>query len=139
MLEQPGLHSETRIHIHTKMQITSAARSKLDGHNMSLQKRCVHAVLGTRNMSGICLLNRNKLNPSFHPNLSKCLPITDLKWMENAIQNISGPDTSMTKTSGITYSIHPWMLRVTSTLSFMKWLLSYARVLLRTLIPQPPL
>lgn len=70
MLEQPGLHSEAYIHTHTKMQITSAARSELDGHNMGLQKRCVHAVLGTRNMSGICLLNQNKLNPSFCPNLS---------------------------------------------------------------------
>lgn len=33
MLEQPGLHSKAYIHTHTKMQITSAARSELDGHN----------------------------------------------------------------------------------------------------------
>lgn len=57
MMEKPGLHSEAHIHIHTKMQITSAARSELDGHNMGLQKRCVRAALGTRNMSGISLLN----------------------------------------------------------------------------------
>lgn len=79
MLEQPGLHSEAHMHIYTKIQITSAARSELDGHNAGLQKRCVRAVVGTRNMSGICLLTRSKLNPSFCPNLSKCLPITDLK------------------------------------------------------------
>lgn len=79
MLEQPGLHSEAHMHIHTKTQTTSAARSELDEHNTGLQKHCVRAASGTRNMSGICLLNRNKLNPSFCPNLSKCLPITDLK------------------------------------------------------------
>lgn len=41
MLEQPGLHSEAHKHIHTKIQITSAARSELDGHNTGLQKSAV--------------------------------------------------------------------------------------------------
>lgn len=41
MLEQPGLHSEAHMHIYTKIQITSAARSELDGHNTGLQKSAV--------------------------------------------------------------------------------------------------
>lgn len=83
-------------------------------------------------MSGIYLLNWNKLQPPFLPTLSNLR--LEIIWVENVIQNITGSDSSVTQTPGITCIRHPWRLRVKSALFFIEWLLSYARVTLGTWI-----